>query len=868
MLRDRYDHFLCAGVDRQAAIHDYKLHIAEVRVIVREVFRLHFHRVEAFIGSLRFRRPVEGEIIFRVQLVGDVRYRVAGHALLRPVVRLRRAVLRDRYNHFVTDGSDRQRTRFIRYRIIGRNSFALIRNRSFVNYIGLRANIRNGGFRSHAEGKVRYLIAIDQPIRGERTAGQRIAVIGLGSAIRSEGQRHGIVNRSLVAIHLDGNHSRDAILGLSLFKASQEFRSRVHGHIRTEGSRSRGVLSHLHRRPIQVVMNGVRIFISRLVARVELDDLLRCVFNQVIDLLHTVFRQGISSQAGILIPAAPGIPFFLRQRLQRRASGTLCLNKRLCTRGFRRKGIRLGLHIGIYPGFLAVFYLVVLQCVFGGQVDTHGAIAQYIVKNRAVPTFIATQIGGNRVEYILVRIHRDLQVYHLALVKLEVDLIRIYRTVLGTTHIMGLHGDDALPNFIGIILIGIFRAYDAIVEYSPCKLALIVELDYISIRRNLSINSQLCLVPLIDVMVQSIGISRAANAIISIRQIALLQSIDQFIIDGRTHIHSKRFFVFQFILELILSIQYLDVVLHRIGSDLLLPLGIQGHVRFQNNLLARCVRDARTIRLRIPSGELIILPGHSVVESNIVLVALHTLMGSRRILSSVCVVGDAYDYRRILPEVNIQHVRTLIRRHNSIGLRRRPLMRVQIAVAGKERILPERIGDLIMLHVIVRVEPVPGQRIILARTDQYSITLIACVDVDLDPVQVICRNLPLGIQMICFCSALIVHAYALASSKVRTCTVRCRVPADELISRAFRKPRRLIAANGNYAVIDELGFFLRGRCRFGKVGMVGQFHSSRLTTPLSVQGNLPSRIGIFRCNQQLIARLVHISTAIRSGIPT
>ena len=697
MLRDRYDHFLCAGVDRQAAVHDYKLHIAEVLVVVREVFRLHFHRVEAFFGSLRFRRPVEGEIIFRVQLVGDVRYRVAGHALLRPVVRLRRAVLRDRYNHFVTDGSDRQRTRFIRYRIIGRNSFALIRNRSFVNYIGLRANIRNGGFRSHAEGKVRYLIAIDQPIRGERTAGQRIAVIGLGSAIRSEGQRHGIVNRSLVAIHLDGNHSRDAILGLSLFKASQEFRSRGHHHIRTEGIRSRGVLSHLHRRPIQVVMNGVRIFISRLVARVELDDLLRCVFNQVIDLLHTVFRQGISSQAGILIPAAPGIPFFLRQRLQRRASGILCLNKRLCTRGFRRKGIRLGLHIGIYPGFLAVFYLVVLQCVFGGQVDTHGAIAQYIVKNRAVPTITATQIGGNRVEYILVRIHRDLQVYHLALVKLEVDLIRIYRTVLGTTHIMSLHGDDALPNFIGIILIGIFRAYDAIVEYSPCKLALIVELDYISIRRNLSINSQLCLVPLIDVMVQSIGISRAANAIISIRQIALLQSIDQFIIDGRTHIHSKRFFVCQFILELILSIQYLDVVLHRIGSDLLLPLGI---------------------------------------------------------------------------------------------------------------------------------------------------------------------------QMICFRSALVVHAHVLASSKGRTCAIRCRVPAGELIARAFRKPRRLIAANGNYAVIDELGFFLRGSCRFGKVGMVGQFHSSRLTTPLSVQGNLPSRIGIFRCNQQLIARLVHISTAIRSGIPT
>ena len=696
MLRDRYDHFLCAGVDRQAAVHDYKLHIAEVLVVVREVFRLHFHRVEAYFRSLRFRRPVEGEIIFRVQLVGDVRYRVPGHALLRPVVRLRRAVLRDRYDYFLCAGVDRQRTRFIRYRIIGRNSSVLIRNRSFVNYIGLRANIRNGGLRSHAEGKVRYLIAIDQPIRGERTAGQRIAVIGLGSAIRSEGQRHGIVNRSLVAIHLDGDLTRDSLC-LGIFKASQEFRSRVHGHIRTEGSRSRGVLSHLHRRPIQVVMNGVRIFISRLVARVELDDLLRCVFNQVIDLLHTVFRQGISSQASILIPAAPGIPFFLRQRLQRRASGILCLNKRLCTRGFRRKGIRVGLHIGIYPGFLAVFYLVVLQCVFGGQVDTHGAIAQYIVKNRAVPTITATQIGGNRVEYILVRIHRDLQVYHLALVKHEVDLIRLSRTVLGTTHIMGLHGDDALPNFIGIIPIGIFRAYDAIVERSPCKLALIVEPDYISIRRNLSINSQLCLVPLIDVMVQSIGISRAANAIISILQIALLQSIDQFIIDGRTHIHSTRFFVCQFILELILSIQYLDVVLHRIGSDLLLPLGIQ----------------------------------------------------------------------------------------------------------------------------VVR-----------------------------------------------FRSALVVHAHVLASSKGRTCTVRCRVPAGELISRAFRKPRRPIAANDNYAVIDELGFLLRGRCRFGKVGMVGQFHCSRLTTPLSVQGNLPSRIGIFRCNQQLIARLVHISTAIRSGIPT
>ena len=114
MLRDRYDHFLCAGVDRQAAVHDYKLHIAEVLVVVREVFRLHFHRVEAYFRSLRFRRPIEAEVGRLVQLVGDVRHRVAGHALLRPVVRLRRAVLRDRYNHFVTDGSDRQRTRFIR----------------------------------------------------------------------------------------------------------------------------------------------------------------------------------------------------------------------------------------------------------------------------------------------------------------------------------------------------------------------------------------------------------------------------------------------------------------------------------------------------------------------------------------------------------------------------------------------------------------------------------------------------------------------------------------------------------------------------------------------------------------------------------
>ena len=695
MLRDRYDHFLCAGVDRQAAVHDYKLHIAEVLVVVREVFRLHFHRVEAYFRSLRFRRPVEGEIIFLVQLVGDVRYRVAGHALLRPVVRLRRAVLRDRYDHFLSAGVDRQRARFIRYRIIGRNSSVLIRNRSFVNYIGLRANIRNGGIRSHAEGKVRYLIAIDQPIRGERTAGQRSAVIGLGSAIRSEGQRHGIVNRSLVAIHLDGDLTRDSLC-LGVFKASQEFRSRVHGHIRTEGSRSRGVLSHLHRRPIQVVMNGVRIFISRLVARVELDDLLRCVFNQVIDLLLTVFRQGISSQADILIPAAPGIPFFLRQRLQRRASGILCLNKRLCTRGFRRKGIRLGLHIGIYPGFLAVFYLVVLQCVFGGQVDTHGAIAQYIVKNRAVPTITATQIGGNRVEYILVRIHRDLQVYHLALVKLEVDLIRLSRTVLGTTHIMGLHGDDALPNFIGIIRNGIFRAYDAIVELSPCKLALIVEFNHVFIRRNHSRLSQNRFILLIDIMVHSVVIIRTANTYIRIRQIILFQRVDEFIIDGRTHIHSKRFFVCQFILELILSIQYLDVVLHRIGSDLLLPLGIQ----------------------------------------------------------------------------------------------------------------------------VVR-----------------------------------------------FRSALVVHAHVLASSKGRTCAVRCRVPAGELIARAFRKPRRLIAANGNYAVIDELGFFLRGSCRFGKVGMVGQFHSSRLTTPLSVQSDNIALVGIFSRNQQLIARLVHLATAIRSGIP-
>ena len=127
--------------------------------------------------------------------------------------------------------------------------------------------------------------------------------------------------------------------------------------------------------------------------------------------------------------------------------------------------------------------------------------------------------------------------------------------------------------------------------------------------------------------------------------------------------------------------------------------------------------------------------------------------------------------------------------------------------------------------------------------------------------------LPLGIQVVRFRSALVVHAHVLASSKGRTRAVRYRVPAGELIARAFRKPRRLIAANGNYTVIDELGFFLRSSYRFGKVGMVGQFHCSRLTTPLSVQSDNIALVGIFSRNQQLIARLVHLATAIRSGIP-
>ena len=347
-----------------------------------------------------------------------------------------------------------------------------------VNYIVLRTNICNGGFRSHAEGKARYLITIDQPVHGERATGQWIAVIGLGSVARSEGQRHGIVNRSHIAIHFDGDLTRNG-LRLGLFKASQEILSRGYLHFRTEDSGSSGVRSHSLLRSIQVMMDGVRIFIGCLVARVELNDSVFSVLNKILNALYATSCQYFAVQSSIRVPPVPGITRLRRQCLKNRI-GLSAAGRNHFTRRVHRNRINLVFDSFVQPGHCTIrIHLIVLQRIRRRQIDVNSAVTLHIVENRAVPSFTLIQAGGNCVQCILVPAfgNADLKVNHFLLVEHEIDRTAY---VLGITaaDIMRLYRNLTLTNLIGFVAGIVFCRYLASIrEGTRVQNTIIVELD-------------------------------------------------------------------------------------------------------------------------------------------------------------------------------------------------------------------------------------------------------------------------------------------------------------------------------------------------------------------------------------------------------
>ena len=108
VLRDGNNDFTRDGVNRQPAILNYKLHVGEIRVLVREVACIHLHRVEIRFRAACACRAAEREVVHGVQRVADALYGVAGHGLLCAVIGVGRAVFLDGNGDFARNSGNRQ----------------------------------------------------------------------------------------------------------------------------------------------------------------------------------------------------------------------------------------------------------------------------------------------------------------------------------------------------------------------------------------------------------------------------------------------------------------------------------------------------------------------------------------------------------------------------------------------------------------------------------------------------------------------------------------------------------------------------------------------------------------------------------------
>ncbi len=92
--------------DGQIAVRHNKLHIVEVAVVVRKVGILQTHRVAARVDGGLLGLAVEVEVGSRVPVVADAYHLVAGHGVLRAVIRRVGRMTLDRHGHFFFDRVD------------------------------------------------------------------------------------------------------------------------------------------------------------------------------------------------------------------------------------------------------------------------------------------------------------------------------------------------------------------------------------------------------------------------------------------------------------------------------------------------------------------------------------------------------------------------------------------------------------------------------------------------------------------------------------------------------------------------------------------------------------------------------------------
>ena len=104
--------------NRQGTVDYHKRHVCEVGAGISKVFRLQFHVVYTGIRAAHAVGPAEAEIGCGVQSIADAGHSVPRHCLGSAVIQLGTAVLSDRHNDFIVQGSYRQRAKFFGYCVV------------------------------------------------------------------------------------------------------------------------------------------------------------------------------------------------------------------------------------------------------------------------------------------------------------------------------------------------------------------------------------------------------------------------------------------------------------------------------------------------------------------------------------------------------------------------------------------------------------------------------------------------------------------------------------------------------------------------------------------------------------------------------
>ncbi len=185
----------------QGTVGDHEGHIGEVAADVGELIFLQTHGIGIRIGAGYFRRAVEGEVSFLIQVVVDAD-RIVGHFVLIAIVGKGRSLAGDGHGHFIGDGGHLQGGIVVSDGVVVIHVVpCCIQDHSIGDHVGHRAHVGDGT--DHVDAV--QLVAACQCTVNVAAAGQFLLVVFLGSAGGDKGDRLGFNGHIAVVFHNEGH---------------------------------------------------------------------------------------------------------------------------------------------------------------------------------------------------------------------------------------------------------------------------------------------------------------------------------------------------------------------------------------------------------------------------------------------------------------------------------------------------------------------------------------------------------------------------------------------------------------------------------------------------------------------------------------